>query len=82
MSGTGDSAAKVVGIEGQRTFMDHFTSHDLQNPKRTPPASEYGSSEISESDVQEISAPTNLKNRKLKKKKAKVSFRNGPRYTC
>ena len=35
MSGTGDSAAKVVGIEGQRTFMDHFTAHGLQNPKRT-----------------------------------------------
>ena len=35
MSGTGDSAAKVVGIEGQRTFMDHFTARGLQNPERT-----------------------------------------------
>jgi hypothetical protein len=47
-----------------------------------PPASEDGFSEISEPDVQEISAPTNLKNQKPKKKKAKVSFRNGPGYTC
>jgi len=35
MRGTGDSAAKVVGIEGQRTFMDHFTACGLQNPERT-----------------------------------------------
>ena len=35
MSGTGDSAAKVVGIEGQQTFMDHFTARGLQNPERT-----------------------------------------------
>ena len=31
MSGTGDSAAKVVGIEGQQTFIDHFTACGLQN---------------------------------------------------
>ena len=35
MGGTGESAAKVVGIEGQRTFMDHFTACGLQNPERT-----------------------------------------------
>ena len=35
MGGGGESAAKVVGIEGQQTFMDHFSAHGLQNPKRT-----------------------------------------------
>src|SRR5882762_8483265 len=30
-----ESAAKVRGIEAQRTFMDHFSARGLQNPEKT-----------------------------------------------
>ena len=49
--------------------------------QKIPPASKDGSSEISESAIQEISAPINLKNKKPKKEKAKVSFRHTPQHT-
>ena len=35
MGGGGESAAKVVRIEGQQTFMDHFSARGLQNPEKT-----------------------------------------------
>ena len=35
IGGTGESAAKVVGVEGQQTFMDHLTACGLQNPEMT-----------------------------------------------
>jgi hypothetical protein len=43
-------------------------------------SSENKSSRISESDVQEISAP--IKNKKPKKKKPKVSFKMTPLHIC
>jgi hypothetical protein len=30
-----DSAAKVAGVEAQRTFMDRFSARGLQNPEKT-----------------------------------------------
>jgi hypothetical protein len=35
MGGGEESAAKVGGIEAQRTFMDRFSAHGLQNPEKT-----------------------------------------------
>jgi len=52
---------------------EHENNDKTYRPKNTL-SSEDESSRISESDVQEISAPT-TKNKKPKKKKPKVSFK-------
>jgi hypothetical protein len=36
--GDEESATKIRGIKAQQTFMDRFSAHGLQNPKKLSPA--------------------------------------------